>query len=1141
MVRQTTKVIVLEILGVISLLLMASVAILAIMLASGPVEIGMFRDDVERAITDSRDGREVTVERLTLQWSPSERRLFVVASDLSLKDETGVEAGYAKRADLTLDAGDLLRGRVEILQARIAEGWMEARNIGPNQWTLAGDPVPEIKAGILPQTPQEWLARINQVMSDVLGGLEASEELFRIEVMELTEMEVRIVGADGELISAVEDTSGKIERSENDIELRLAGAGGGVGLPGRFETTISTSDAYQAIRADLTIQDLPLADLATRFGFEQFEEEAFSLDITFAAGLTRADGLQQVGIAVDRESGDLPLAPLGDTLRDIDLQLTYQPANDAIIFDQVTLQTDRVETVFNGRLTNVLAENVLRRIELNADELGLDLTPRFPTAWTFEDVSLSADIADDFSILSFDRLEAGFGGATIKATGAADFRPDREEGELPISLDLTTEVIGELSKDQVLNLWPETLGRGARRFVEARIDNITVTEASASLALRPDSLAEGYLRDGDLGVSFGFKDAAVRFLDDVPPVENAVGSGRMSGNSFGATILSATYSDWEIDRGTVDFPKFNPRGERFTVAAQGRGPAVSILRVLSESRLKLQENTGFDPERLSGDADAVFFMSRPALSNVPYEELEIEVTGKIRDAGLKQAALGIDLTNSSVDVTMTDNTLVLSGFGDLGPAPIQFTWRDQFGEGTEDADLSASAIITPDVLNEFGLVGRAYLSGEIPVNMQGKVSSDGLGAADFGFDLREARIDVGEIGWIKPAGEAARANLSYTGDGLQQASALRIDSDTAKLDGDILLARDGRLQSLTLRELWVEDKADVAGAIRRKADGTAEINLTGAYLDLSGALGDVSALGSVGSGPGLPLQFNATVERLRLRRGLDLTDARLTLDSSEGFLRFVDAAGTIAGGKALNATYESEGPRSAPRISLTTGDAGFIAEAFLGFDFITGGALDLTGTLASGNTPARLRAVVRGARLADAPFVTQILSLASLRGLADTLSGDGVLFSEIDIPVTIGGGRYVIDGGRASGPALGLTVNGWIGTDAKAINLDGVLVPSFGVNSMLGGVPIIGDLFVGREGEGIFSITYSVRGSLEKAQVSVNPLSAVTPGILRRIFENPSDTSIPATLDVDPNLRPPQPKLPELPEDEVLGETPGGG
>jgi hypothetical protein len=73
------------------------------------------------------------------------------------------------------------------------------------------------------------------------------------------------------------------------------------------------------------------------------------------------------------------------------------------------------------------------------------------------------------------------------------------------------------------------------------------------------------------------------------------------------------------------------------------------------------------------------------------------------------------------------------------------------------------------------------------------------------------------------------------------------------------------------------------------------------------------------------------------------------------------------------------------------------------------------------------------------------------------------------------------------------------------LSLDGVLVPSFGVNSVLGGLPIIGDLFVSRRGEGVFAPTYSVRGTFERARVSVNPIAALTPGVLRRIFENPTE------------------------------------
>jgi hypothetical protein len=88
---------------------------------------------------------------------------------------------------------------------------------------------------------------------------------------------------------------------------------------------------------------------------------------------------------------------------------------------------------------------------------------------------------------------------------------------------------------------------------------------------------------------------------------------------------------------------------------------------------------------------------------------------------------------------------------------------------------------------------------------------------------------------------------------------------------------------------------------------------------------------------------------------------------------------------------------------------------------------------------------------------------------------------------------------------MGFTSRGWFVPSSSEISLDGVLVPSFGVNSLLGGLPIIGDLFVSRQGEGVFAPIYSVRGSLYKMRVAVNPVSLVTPGVLRRIFENPAE------------------------------------
>jgi hypothetical protein len=82
-----------------------------------------------------------------------------------------------------------------------------------------------------------------------------------------------------------------------------------------------------------------------------------------------------------------------------------------------------------------------------------------------------------------------------------------------------------------------------------------------------------------------------------------------------------------------------------------------------------------------------------------------------------------------------------------------------------------------------------------------------------------------------------------------------------------------------------------------------------------------------------------------------------------------------------------------------------------------------------------------------------------------------------------------------------VTFAGTVDRKAERVDLTGSLVPLYGLNSFLGAVPVLGDLLVSKQGEGIFGLTYAMKGNLNEPVLSVNPLSVLTPGIFRRIFE----------------------------------------
>jgi len=511
-------------------------------------------------------------------------------------------------------------------------------------------------------------------------------------------------------------------------------------------------------------------------------------------------------------------------------------------------------------------------------------------------------------------------------------------------------------------------------------------------------------------------------------------------------------------------------------------------------------------------------MTRPARPKVPLSEYRYTGEGTVKAGGLENAFNGNALKDSDARVFLDQNGIQIVGAGLIVNAPIDYDWSYKFDGPNTPSVLKASSLVTPDVLNAFDIVGRAYLTGEVPVEFEALLDGARLRSIDAAFDLLSARLDIAELNWVKPAGQVGNGSLQYTLSEGAPTTAITLDSGGAMFDATFALAENGQLLSANIDRFFLENRLDMRGTATRTDTQVLQVAMSGSFLDLSRFLPGASTLGSSASSPAARfgnIVLDADIDTLRLREGFETKDMTLAMRSTKDGIQTLEAKGELPNGAGIDAAYDAGGLGD-PTFLINSGDASFLASVFLGLDSLEGGTLQMSGTFATGDLPTQMRLVIENGRLKDAPFMTQILSLASLRGLSDTVSGDGVLFTKIEVPLTIDAGRYNIVGARASGPALGLTANGAITPTTGDIDVDGVLVPSFGLNSALGGIPIIGDLFVSRQGEGVISLRYSVKGTLEKAQVSVNPLSAITPGVLRRIFDDPAKADLPDGEDTIP-------------------------
>jgi hypothetical protein len=234
-----------------------------------------------------------------------------------------------------------------------------------------------------------------------------------------------------------------------------------------------------------------------------------------------------------------------------------------------------------------------------------------------------------------------------------------------------------------------------------------------------------------------------------------------------------------------------------------------------------------------------------------------------------------------------------------------------------------------------------------------------------------------------------------------------------------------------------------------------------------------------------------------------LNNARVQLNTTRGAISMLIAEGVSPGEHPFSLALGPRPTDPAGRIRFRADDAGFAVRALTGTENIIGGNATADGDWRVGPpSQARFTVRLRDFQVVRLPAMAHLLSaVGSLTGLVETLNGEGIGFTALDAQMVYVNDRLTFTNGRMAGPSLGLTGAGLYDINRDNLDVDGVVVPSYGLNSLLGNLPLLGDLFVSRQGEGVFGMTYSVNGPAGGPRVGVNPMSIVTPGILRRIFE----------------------------------------
>ena len=172
------------------------------------------------------------------------------------------------------------------------------------------------------------------------------------------------------------------------------------------------------------------------------------------------------------------------------------------------------------------------------------------------------------------------------------------------------------------------------------------------------------------------------------------------------------------------------------------------------------------------------------------------------------------------------------------------------------------------------------------------------------------------------------------------------------------------------------------------------------------------------------------------------------------------------------------------------------------YKFVKGfedGNLDFNSTKI--NDVSKSKLIIDNFKVKEIPVLAKILTLASLQGIADLLTGEGVRFTDFEMIYSNKGSLMTIDEMYAIGPAISIMMEGYI-ESKKLVSLRGTLVPATTINRTISSIPLIGDLLVGKKvGEGVFGVSFKIKGPPKDLKTTVNPIKTLTPRFITRTLE----------------------------------------
>ena len=661
----------------------------------------------------------------------------------------------------------------------------------------------------------------------------------------------------------------------------------------------------------------------------------------------------------------------------------------------------------------------------------------------------------------------------------------------------------------MMRLWPVVTSVPVREWVEGHMSGgiveRVVIAGNAGLpefkAGGPPMAAEG------LSIDIETSGTTLRPLDSLPAIRDADLTVHITGATANVSLGRGTVEvtpgrKLNIASGVFEIPDthLKPAPARASFRIDGGAPAAAAL--LASDGLRDSVGISLDPASSRGTVAAQVAVNVLIGRNVPPNASTYTVTADLTNFAADNVMMRQKVEASALRVSASNDGYEVTGDVKINgtPATIDLTKK----KGATDSELHLQAMIDEAARRRLGIDFGGAVTGTVPIRLAARISDNGKDAPmGVDADLTPVKIDNLLPGWVKAAGKPAHATytMSKTGQSVHIDDLAIVGSGT-NVKGSVEIDGAGDIVSANFPMFSLSEGDKASLKADRASDGALRVAMRGDVFDginfVKSSLAGVVPEKSKPKQPDLDLDIKlGTVigNNGETLRGLDL---KLTRRS--GHIRSFAMNAKIGRDTPLNGDLRLRSRDNHQVIYFETDDAGALFRFTDMYPRMFGGKMWVAMDPPTPDHPPQIgNLYIRNFVVRGEPGLDRIVS-----GAPGQTSG-GVQFSELHCEFTRIPGRMAVRDGVVRGPAVGATIEGQIDYVKNDVHLRGTFVPFYGLNNMFGQIPIVG-LFLGAgSNEGLVGITYEASGPPGSPRITVNPVTAIAPGLLRKFIPSPDN------------------------------------